>query len=188
MNKKYAALFLRKDSAYKERPYWDCFDEERNAFTFDGSMPCVVHAPCRKWGVLSHMAFNARPGEKGMALWGAEMIRSCGGIFEHPSGSRIFKEYLPDAGSETDKYGGFTILIDQYDFGHVAHKATKLYICGIEKSSLPSMPPKRLEPTNRSICGNVPGTTRCTGYQREYTPYGLMNWFEAVLDKIILHH
>ncbi len=36
----------------------------------------------------------------------------------------------------------------------------------------------------RSICGNVKGTTRCTQYQREYTPEKLINYFEKILNKI----
>ena len=118
-----------------------------------------------------------------------DKIRQNGGILEHPSGSRLFGNHLPDVG-ETDEHGGFTIEIDQYDFGHVAHKRTKLYICGIDKAELPSLPPRDLtihyceKGKSRSIAGNVKGTTRCTQYQREYTPEKLIDYFESVLHLI----
>jgi hypothetical protein len=185
MSKKYAALFLREDSAYKNRPHWDCYDINRDATSYTADLPVAVHPPCRKWGVLAHMAFQARPGEKELAFFAIDQVRRCGGVLEHPAGSKLFKEHLPDVGMFPDEHGGFTILIDQFDFGHVAHKSTKLYICGCDFSDLPELPPKRNEHTDRSICGNVPGTTRCTQYMREYSPDPLIDWFEKLCDKII---
>jgi len=185
----YTALFVRKDSSYKNRNTWDVYDEDRDALTFDASSPVVCHPPCRTWGRLSHLAHNARPNEASLALWSIEKIKENGGILEHPAGSRLFGKHLPDVG-ETDEHGGFTILVDQYDFGHVAHKKTKLYICGIDRSQLPELPPedKTLHYCEkgklRSICGNVKGTTRCTQYQREYTPEKLIDYFENVLNII----
>jgi hypothetical protein len=185
----YTALFVRKDSSYKNRDTWDVYDEDRDALTYDASSPVVCHPPCRTWGRLSHLAHNARPNEANLALWSIKKIRQNGGILEHPAGSRLFGKHLPDVG-ETDEHGGFTILIDQYDFGHVAHKKTKLYICGIDRSELPKLPPKDKtlhyceKGKLRSICGNVKGTTRCTQYQREYTPEKLIDYFETVLNII----
>ena len=185
----YTALFVRKDSSYKNRDTWDVYDEDRDALTYDSSSPVVCHPPCRTWGRLSHLATNARPNEASLALWSIKKIRLNGGILEHPAGSRLFGKHLPDVG-ETDEHGGFTILVDQYDFGHVAHKKTKLYICGIDRSQLPELPPedKTLHYCEkgklRSICGNVKGTTRCTQYQREYTPEKLIDYFENVLNII----
>jgi len=125
-----------------------------------------------------------RETEKQLALFGIEQVRRLGGVLEHPAGSKLFKEHLPDVGMFPDLSGGYTILIDQFDFGHVAHKSTKLYICGVPLASLPDLPPTRTEPTDRSIAGNVPGTKRCTQYQREYTPEALIDWFERVLNEI----
>jgi hypothetical protein len=136
------------------------------------------------------MAHNVREGEAELALWSIDKIRQNGGILEHPAGSRLFGKYVPDTG-ETDEFGGFTILVDQYDFGHVAHKKTKLYICGIKPEDMPVLPPKDEtihyceKGKRRSIAGNVKGTTRCTQYQREYTPEKLIDYFEQVLDLII---
>ena len=186
MNKKYTALFCRTDSAYKKRAAWDVYDIDRDATKYNGSLPVVCHPPCRAWGRLSHMA-SPREGEKLLANWSLEKVNQVGGIVEHPSGSKLWDIYrfiVPDSN------GGFVIEIDQYDFGNVAHKKTKLYICGIDRDELPDLPPKDEtihvceKGKRRSICGNVKGTTRCTQYQREYTPEALIDWFELVLDKI----
>lgn len=193
---KFAALFCRADSAYKKREMWDVYDAKRNALEYDGNAPVVCHPPCRLWGRLSHMACRdpkiteeQKQAERNLALWSVDTIRRKGGILEHPSSSKIW-EVLPDVGDAPDDWGGFTIEIDQYDFGHVAHKKTKLYICGMDAWSIPELP----EPDHsihlcekgkrRSICGNVEGTTRCTQYQREYTPEKLIDWIEEALETI----
>ena len=185
---KYAALFTREDSGYKDRAEWDVYDINRDATNYKGDLPVVAHPPCRAWGILSHMA-NPREGEKELAHFAIKQVRRCGGILEHPSGSRLFKHHLPDVGMFPDEFGGYTIIIDQFDFGHVAHKNTKLYICGVSVDDLPSLPPQRMEEAQRSITGftvKVHGRylKRCTQKQREYTPELLMDWFEKVLEKV----
>jgi hypothetical protein len=179
-----AVLFARNDSRYKDFNVYDVYDIDRDARTFCKKMPVIAHPPCRAWGMLSHMA-NPREGEKQLAYLALAQVRLNGGILEHPAGSRLWKEApLPVAGGGGDEFGGYTIEIDQFDFGHVAHKNTKLYICGIAKVNLPPMPPKNLSSTDRSICGNVKGTKRCTQYQREYTPDNLIDWMTKLCEKI----
>ena len=83
-----------------------------------------------------------------------------GGILEHPKGSKLWKEApLPMPGEPQDEYGGFTILIDQYHFGHVARKWTHLYIVGIDPNEVPPIPLSvwvalsRKNDTDAAICG-----------------------------------
>jgi hypothetical protein len=52
------------------------------------------------------------------------------------------------------------------------------------KDKLPPLPPKNILSTDRSICGNVKGTKRCTQYQREYTPDNLINWMTKVCNEL----
>ena len=49
---------------------------------------------------------------------------------------------------------------------------------------LPKLPPKNMASTDRSICGNVKGTKRCTQYQREYTPDKLIEFMTDICKKI----
>lgn len=172
-------LFVRVDSPYKTMEGVDCYDSERNALTFSGSSPVVAHPPCRAWGVLSHMA-KPREGERELALWAVDVVRRNGGVLEHPHGSRLWKEKpLPHAGEFPDEFGGFTVEIDQYWFGHVANKPTKLYICGCQQADLPEIPFKSGK-AEKSMTGQVPGTRRCTQYEREYTPPLLREWLVRV--------
>ena len=177
---KIAVLFARTDSRYKDFDIYDVYDINRDARGYSESYPVIAHPPCRAWGMLSHMA-NPRPDEKELAIFALDMVRKHGGVLEHPTGSRLWKvKNLPLQGQGYDDFGGFTVEIDQYDFGHVAHKKTKLYICGVSIDDLPPMPPKNMEIPTRSICGNVKGTKRCTQYQREYTPDGLIEWITKI--------
>lgn len=179
-----SVLFARTDSRYKDFPFYDVYDIEKDARQFCKKLPVIAHPPCRAWGMLSHMA-NPREGEKQLAYFALAQVRLNGGVLEHPAGSRLWKEAnLPLVGEFPDEFGGFTIEIDQYDFGHVAHKKTKLYICGIDLKDLPRLPPPNTKPTDRSICGNVKGTKRCTQYQREYTPDLLIEFMTDICRRI----
>ncbi len=184
MEGKYVVLFVRKDSLYKKRPAWECWDKERDALHYTEKRPVVCHPPCRLWGKLASFVTRAKENEKELSVWAVNKVRKVGGIIEHPVGSKLFKPpFLPKVG-ETDEFGGFTLKIDQFDFGHVAHKPTLLYFKGIKKEDLPVMPEKNTTIAKRSISGEVPGTKTCTQYQREYTPDKLIDFFEIVLDKI----
>ena len=93
-----AVLFARDDSRYKDFNVYDVYDIYRDARTFCKKMPVIAHPPCRAWGMLSHMA-NPREGEKQLAYLALAQVRLNGGILEHPSGSRLWKEApLPLAG------------------------------------------------------------------------------------------
>ena len=179
-----SVLFARGDSRYKSIDGFDVWDIERDARNYSGTNPVICHPPCRAWGILAHMA-KPREGEKELALLSVDLVRANGGVLEHPKSSRLWKlKDLPTKPYEYDSFGGFYIDIDQYDFGHVAHKDTRLYIKGISIEQLPPLPPKNTAPTDRSIAGNVKGTKRCTQYQREYTPDNLIYWIKEICDKV----
>lgn len=179
-----AVLFARKDSRYKNLVGYDVYDIDRDARTFEGKLPVIAHPPCRAWGRLSHMA-NPRPDEKDLAYFALEKVRANGGVLEHPKGSKLWKEAnLPKPDEPSDEYGGFTILVDQYNFGHVARKWTHLYIVGIDKADLPPIPTREGTPW-KTICG-ITGQRgrRCTQYEREYTPDLLIDFLTEICKKV----
>lgn len=143
---KVAVLFARKDSIYKMLDC-DVWDEDRDALTWPGGCPVVAHPPCGPWGRL--FKFCKKPEQKALAIWAVRQIRLNGGVLEHPSTSRLFSsssiapdEALPSRGGGRDSFGGFTITLPQWWFGHRAQKMTTLYICGCEPADLPAIPLK----------------------------------------------
>lgn len=138
---KVAALFVMPDSYYKSIQGVDAFDADRDALTFTGGLPVVAHPPCRAWSRMRHFA-KPRPGERDLALFAIDMVRKCGGVVEHPSGSELWKVAgLPAPGSTAvDSFGGWTLPISQKWFGHRAEKRTWLYIVGVSPIAIPVFP------------------------------------------------
>lgn len=132
-----AVLFARGDSIYKTMPGLDVYDKERDAKTFKGGAPVVAHPPCRAWSRMRAFA-KPEPGEKELAHFAIFQVRENGGVLEHPSGSKLFKDFLPAPGC-SDAFG-WTMAVDQFWWGHKARKRTYLYIVGIEPGQLPVMP------------------------------------------------
>ena len=176
-----AALFVRQDSCYKTMPGVDCYDIERDARRWPGGVPGVFHPPCRAWGSLRNFA-KPRPDEKDLARWAVRQVREWGGVLEHPAASTLWADQsLPEPG-QRDRWGGWTLVIYQGWFGHLADKATRLYIVGCAPSEIPVMPirlgdaPRVISPW-RGLRAGMPGyRTQCTKAAREHTPPLLAEW------------
>ena len=170
-----AVLFARADSIYKKMPGLDVYDMERDARTFALDRPVVAHPPCRAWSRLRCFAKPMKD-EKDLARWALHVVRHCGGVLEHPSGSRLFREggITKPGSTDRDAFGGFVLPVSQSWFGHRAEKRTWLYICGIEPGDVPKMP-LRLGEAERT-CGLNSQRNRATARkevskaEREQTP------------------
>lgn len=178
-----SVLFARHDSVYKTLPV-DVFDKDRDARTFTGGTTVIAHPPCRAWGRLRHFA-KPEPGEMQNGLWAVDQVRQNGGVLEHPSGSLLFfQKKLPLPGQGQDIFGGFTLPIDQYWFGHKARKRTWLYTVGISVKEIPRFPFRLGEAPY--ICGG----SRCklrpeiTKAEREHTPKELAVWLISLCHLI----
>jgi hypothetical protein len=133
-----AALYVTPDSIYKTMPAVDCYDAQRDARTFPADVPVVAHPPCRLWGKMA-MFSTAPASEKDLAIHAVEAVRECGGVLEHPAGSKLWPAAgLPWPGEPADRWGGFTVTTDQRRFGHRAEKQTWLYVAG--RGDLPRFP------------------------------------------------
>jgi len=140
-------LFVRADSIYKTLPGVECYDEARDARTWPGGCPVVAHPPCRTWGSLKHFATAAPAHEHALGPWAIDQVRRCGGVLEHPKGSTLFRECgcaLP--GGLPDEWGGMTLEVDQFHWGHKARKRTLLYVVGTR--DIPTMPRRAGKPTH----------------------------------------
>lgn len=178
-------LFARKDSIYKALPDCDVWDIERDALNWQGDTPVIAHPPCRAWGKLRTFA-NPRPGEKELATWAVQQVQKYGGILEHPANSLLWKAAnLPKPGYQ-DSFGGWSLWISQWWFGHRADKPTLLYIVGIKPEEMPPLPYKLGEATH------VIQTSQKTNYrphvskaEREHTPLPLAEWLREVALRIL---
>lgn len=132
-----AALYV--DS--KRGPYpalgIECWDEERDATTYNGPHPVVAHPPCAAWGRYAHKALD--DGSTGPVA--VEQVRKWGGVLEHPKDSKLWAACgLPRPGELPDEFGGWTMLVHQRDWGHRADKPTWLYIVGVSPGDVPALP------------------------------------------------
>ena len=60
-----------------------------------------------------------------------EQVREFGGVLEHPAYSTLWAYCgMPRPGQPRDAYGGYTLAVDQCDWGHKCRKPTWLYIVG----------------------------------------------------------
>lgn len=135
-----AALFVTTDSVYKTLPC-DAWDKERDALKWPGGAPVVAHPPCRTWASLRHCT-KAPLEERQLALWAVQQVRRWGGVLEHPLFSVLWREAgYPRVGGP-DAFGGYSLIVDQFWFGHRAQKRTRLYVCGCGPNDVPPMPIK----------------------------------------------
>lgn len=176
-------LFARRDSIYKSMAGCDVWDADRDALNWPGDSPVVAHPPCRAWGRLRNFA-RPRPGERELALWAVDQIRQFGGVLEHPASSLLWKEKPLPALGTVDPWGGYTLPVCQWWWGHRAEKATWLYICGIEPKALPPIPLRFGEPTHVITQGLKKGDIgwrpRVTDWEREATPSDFARWLVEV--------
>jgi hypothetical protein len=183
-----SALYVRKDSIYKSLGL-DCWDIDRDSRNFSGLGPVIAHPPCRAWGQLSHMA-KPRHDEKELAIHAIGVIRKNGGVLEHPSGSKLWPTLkLPKPGTGPDEYGGISILINQFWFGHKAEKKTLLYIVGVKAKDLPLIP-MRFDAIEYTIASKIKKKSgrrikkEVTKKEREETPERLAKWLIEVCELI----
>lgn len=181
-----AALFVRKDSAYKAIAGVDAYDVMRNALSWPGGCPIVAHPPCAQWGGLRRQA-NVDHEEKMHAIRALAAVRKFGGVLEHPRRSSLWDhKCMPKPGAGADQYGGYTIEIDQWHWGHVVNKPTWIYIVGCAPARLPVMPYRegkadRVISTGHGLRKGMPGwRSRVTQREREYTPPMLADWLVRI--------
>lgn len=156
----------------------DVWDAERDARKYDGPGPIVAHPPCGPWGKLRHLY---KGNEHDCAPLAVEQVRRWGGVLEHPAESLLWQEFhgvteLAYPG-QSDVFG-FTIEIDQCEWGHVARKPTWLYLVGVPRSALEEPPFPGRKPThwcsgnraNKNGGSVPPGIKICSAQQRRRTP------------------
>lgn len=144
--------------------YWDI---NRDAMRYDGPNPIVCHPPCGSWGrMVKQSRQPLRPG-----LVAVEQVRRWGGVLEHPADSKLWKRLrLPYVNGLPDAWGGFTICVNQWNFGHLALKKTWLYIVGYpQRHPLPDRP-------HLAAPGYPKNVQKLSKIQRRKTPFLFAKW------------
>jgi hypothetical protein len=182
MSRDPVVLFVRDQSHYKVLGL-DCYDRRRDARTFAGTRPVIAHPPCRTWGNFRFQATSAPADEHELGPWAVEQVRRCGGVLEHPAGSTLF-QYCgcpePDAYGPNDEHGGFTVDVDQYNWGHRARKLTRLYIVGLPlywATTMKAGEPSRCISQGHGVkIGHPKFKSRVPQWEREATPPAFAEW------------
>lgn len=183
-----SVLFARKDSIYKTLPDLDVWDAERDALKWPGGTPVIAHPPCRAWGGLRHMA-KPLDGEKELAIWSIKQIRKFGGVLEHPKRSQLWPELNLPLGTKSDRWGGFSLLVNQLQWGHRAEKATLLYVCGCNRKDLPPIPltleyaQYTVSTSGRRADGKRKAGREISKSEHEATPIAFAKWLVELARK-----
>jgi hypothetical protein len=169
-------------------PGVDCWGVERDATKYGGPWPIVAHPPCGPWGGLRHLY---RGDEHACGPRAVEQVRKFGGVLEHPERSTLWNHcFLPNVGAR-DAHGGFTVQVNQCDWGHVARKPTWLYCVGLRMSCvLDAISDREGTGTVTHWCsgnrankngGSVPaGIKVCSAQQRRRTPLAFAEWLVSL--------
>ena len=140
-----AALYCLPDArcVYRSMPGVEVWDEARDARRFSGGMPVVAHPPCGPWGRMRQFC-KGGDGLRELAPLAVEQVRANGGALEHPAHSSLWPACgLPKPCEFPDAWGGYTLEVDQYGWGHPARKRTWVYVVGVRSDALPPIPDKR---------------------------------------------
>lgn len=175
-----AALYVRPDTIYREIPGVDCWDAARDARLYAGPWPVVAHPPCQAWCSMriSRRALHKKHGwgsmeydADGIAMGcgpiAVHQVQEFGGVLEHPASSALWRyANLPRPDKYPDDHGGYSIEVDQVNWGHRARKRTWLYIVGAPEYTL-DYPPLREAETTVGMMGKD---------ERNRTPPDFARW------------
>lgn len=112
---------------------------DRDARKYRGTRPVVAHPPCGPWGRFE-WNYQGGEGDRSCGPAAVEQVRHHGGVLEHPSESKLWQFCGMPRPGEVDAFGGYTIEVDQCDWGHPCRKRTWLYIVGCAKGDIPAKP------------------------------------------------
>jgi hypothetical protein len=107
-----------------------CWGIERDGKQYNDDGPVVAHPPCKSWSRRFSWRKDIDRSGHDCGPRAVEQVRKAGGVIEHPAHSALWEHCkLPKPGEAPDSFGGFTIAVNQVDWGHPTVKPTWLYVC-----------------------------------------------------------
>jgi hypothetical protein len=132
-------------------------------------------------------AGKPRADEKDLARFAVEVIRKNGGVLEHPEWSTLWSDRtMPQPGAAPDIFGGWSLSVDQFWWGHRARKRTWLYVVGISPAEIPVWPLRLDAITHVVARSKRKGVRRpeLSKKEREATPVEFARYLISIIDKI----
>lgn len=116
----------------------NCWDEKRDARTFDGPGTVIAHPPCERWGRYwgggPNASFRRELGsDDGCFRSALESVTSFGGVIEHPEASHAFRVFglgrpmYREGWKKSDCGRGVICCVAQGNYGHRSRKLTWLF-------------------------------------------------------------
>ena len=154
---------------------------DRDATKYEGPMPVVAHPPCGPWGLFA-WNYKGGEGDREAGLIAVEQVEQWGGVLEHPAKSQLWKAAgLPRPKDPPkmmqDGRLGWTVEVNQCDWGHKAQKPTWLYVVGAP--GLPPMPEPR-EATHVFVLLATSTKPELPKRERHLTPPAFAQWLAAL--------
>ena len=177
---KIPVLFTAHNSLYNDNDIFDCYDVERDAFSYTGRFPLIAHPPCRLFSRLRKFS-TAAIKEKQCAFFALARIRQFGGILEHPRSSTLWLDGNFKLDGSVDQYGGFLRSVNLSWFGFPAQKKTMLYFVGIKPGSLPPFPMSLNAITHVISSSGNTGKKELSALYRSQTPRLMIDYFLEVM-------
>ena len=191
-----AALYvLANSSPYRLIKGVDLWPAKRDALLYPGPWPVIAHPPCAPWSrAVAHQVHMSPEQGPHLAPAAVFQVRKFGGILEQPAQSRLWEVFslpypLPRRQgflwpAKVDAWGGWTLEVEQIDWGHCAIKKTWLYLVGIAPTNvrLPSMAPDQRKSLDIRISETTGTVRRRTAYDlgspesRKRTPRAFAKW------------
>lgn len=174
-----AALYVDPRGPYP-RLVEPWYDEVRDARTYSGPWPVVAHPPCGPWG---RFAFRCKQ-DASCAPSAVLAVQRFGGVLEHPAHSALWRHCgLPCPGEGVDAHRGWSIVVNQCDWGHACKKPTWLYLVGVHE--LGAAPPAGT-PTHR-VTNNTRGDKslpRASAAALRRSPPAFAEWLISLAQQV----
>lgn len=189
-----AALYVEKGGIYYGLRNVDPWCKRRDARRYDGPHPVIAHPPCARWCQLAPVnekRWGTKIGDDdGCFAAALNVVQRFGGVLEHPAWSYAWPAFglqQPTRGEWRQSLldGAWVTEVSQSAYGHIARKATWLYLVGEPQKMDWSDPPVNAVVGAGVYTGHAAGKGRIYGRRASATP---VLFRDALISLVDLSH